>query len=128
MHGNYRTALEGYAKVLQSTKNPYWVRMSLVDSGYAHYALKQYGNTRQDFEASLRQGPENAASYRGLGLQAQKNDDITEATKNFERSVEPQPSPGGYLLLGQALKIVGQAQMTQDLTADIAAVRSLSAN
>jgi uncharacterized protein HemY len=72
-------------------------------------------------------------------LVAQRAGDVIEATKNYERSVELQPTSVGYLLLAQALEISGQAEaaraaqsqatrMTQDLSNDIAVVRQLLAN
>lgn len=70
---------------------------------------------------------------------AQRGGDIAEAAKDYERSVELQPSPVGFLLLGNALEIGGQseaareaqsqaARMTSDLTDDIATVRQLLSN
>ena len=64
---------------------------------------------------------------------------IAAATRDYERSVELQPSPVGYLLLGHALEVAGQSQaardanlqaarMTQDLNDDIATVRQLLAD
>ena len=136
MQGNYQAALEGYAKVLQFTKNPYWVTASLLNGGYAHYSLKQYGNAQQNFEAVLARQPRNASAYRGLGLVAQKAGNLEAAAKYFRYSVELQPSPVGYLLLAQALESEGQreaalaaqsqaAQMTQDLSGSAAAVKQL---
>jgi tetratricopeptide (TPR) repeat protein len=139
IHGNYRAALDGYARVLQFTKIPYWVAMARVNSGYAHCSLKQYDSAKQDFQAALNQQPGNSAAYRGLGLLAQRAGDITQAIQDYERSVELQPTPLGYLLLAQALEIGGQteaaraaqsraARMTRDLHDDIAAVKQLLAN
>ncbi len=139
MHGNYRAALDGYASVLQFTKIPYFVAQARINSGYAHYALKEYDNARQDFEAILNEEPGNSVSYRALGLLAQRAGDIPRATKNYERSVELEPTPLGYLLLAQVLEIGGQAdaaraarsqaaRMTPDLTGDIATVKQLLAN
>ena len=139
IHGNYQVALEGYARVPQFTKIPYWLAMARVNSGFARYSLKQYDNAKQDFEAGLKQQPENSAAYRGLGLLAQRAGDITQAAKDYERSVELQPSPVGYLLLAQALEIGNQAEaaraaqsraarMTRNLNDDIAAMRQLLAN
>src|SRR5580698_315869 len=138
MHGNYQAALDGYAKVAQFTKIPYWVAMARVNSGYAHYALKQYDNAKQDFEATLNQQPGNSAAYRGLGLLAQRGADIALAVQNYERSVDIQPTPLGYLLLAQALEIGGQtdaaraaqsqaARMTPDFTDGIATMKQLLA-
>ena len=139
MHGKYQAALDGYATVVQLTKAPPLLAIARANSGYAHLSLKQYGNAQQDFEAALQEQPGNSSAYRGLGLLAQRAGDIVQATKDYERSAELQPSPVGYLLLAQALDIGGQAEaaraaqsqaarMTQDLNDDIAVVRQLLAN
>ena len=139
MLGNYQAALDGYAAAVQLTKTPSLLATARANSGYAHLSLKQYGNAKQDFEAALSQQPENSAAYRGLGLLAQRAGDIAQATRDYERSVELQPTPVGYLLLAQALDIGGQAEaaraaqsqairMTQDFSDDIAIVKQLLAN
>ena len=139
MHGKYQVALVGYATVVQLTRTPSLLATARSNSGYVHYSLKEYGNAQQDFEAALNQQPENSSAYRGLGLLAQRAGDIVQATKDYERSAELQPSPVGYLLLAQALEIGGQAEaaraaqsqavrMTEDLNDDIATVRQLLAN
>jgi len=139
MHGKYQAALDGYTTVVQLTKTPSLLATARANSGYAHYSLKQYGNAQRDFEAALKEQPANSSAYRGLGLLAQRAGDIARAAKDYERSVELQSSPVGYLLLAQALEIGGQAEaaraaqsqaarMTQDLNDDIAVVRQLLAN
>ncbi|MGA8540296.1 MAG: tetratricopeptide repeat protein [Terriglobales bacterium] len=139
MRGNYQAALEDYAKVMQFTKEPSFLENARVNSGYAHYSLKQYDDAKRDFEAGVRQQPWNSPAYRGLGLVAQRAGNIAGAVANYERSVELQPSPVGYLLLAQALALAGQAdaardaqfqaaRMTPDLTDDIATVRQLLGN
>jgi hypothetical protein len=139
IHGDYQAALEGYARVPRFTKIPYLVAMALVNSGYAHWSLKEYDSAKQDFEATLKEQPGNSMAYRGLGLVAQRMGDITQAAKDYERSVELQATPVGYLLLAQALEIGGQtdaaraaqsqaARMTPDLAGDIASVKQLLAN
>jgi len=71
-------------------------------------------------------------------LLAQRAGNITQATKDYERSVELQPTPVGYLLLAQALEIAGHteaaraaqsqaARMSRDLNGDIAIVKQLLA-
>ncbi len=139
IHGNVQAALEGYARVAQFTRIPYLAAMALVNSGYAHCSLKQYDRAKQDFEATLEEQPGNSMAYRGLGLVAQRTGDITQAARDYQRAVELQPTPVGYLLLAQALEIGGQtdaaraaqsqaARMNPDLTGDIATVKQLLAN
>ncbi len=141
LHGNYQEALEGYARVLQLSKAPSSVETALVDSGYAHLALKQYDNARQDFEAARNEAAQNQETvdpvvYRALGLLAQKAGDIGQAAQNYERSVEIDPTPVGYLLLAQALEISGQTnaasaaqaeagRTSRDISRDIAIVKQL---
>ena len=140
MHGNYQSALEGFRRVVQFPYTASSLRATAhANSGYAHLSLKQFGNAKQDFEAALNEQPANSAAYRGVGLLAQRAGDIVQATGDYQRSVELQPSPVGYLLLAQALELrhqdeaahgaVAQAvRMTQDLNDDIALVRQLLAN
>ena len=138
MHGNYQAAIDGYATIPQFTKDLSLRVTARVNCGYAHYSLKQYDSAKQDFEAALNQQPENSQAYRGLGLVAQREGDITRATKDYERSVELQPSPVGYLFLAQALDIGGQAEaarvaqsqairMSRDLNDDTDTVRQFLA-
>jgi len=106
MLGNYQVALQGYASIIESgTAAPPLLATTRANSGYAHLSLKQYEDAQQDFEAALRAQPSNSAAYRGLGLLAQRAGDIAQATQDFQRSVDLQPSPVGYLLLAQALEM-----------------------
>jgi tetratricopeptide (TPR) repeat protein len=138
MRGNDRAALEGYARVIEFTKDPTLLETARVNSGYAHYSLKEYEDAKRDFEAGVQQQPWNSPAYRGLGLVAQRAGDLPRAVANYERSAELQPSPVGYLLLAQALELAGQAdaarqaqsqaaRMSAD-TDDIATVKQLLQN
>jgi protein O-mannosyl-transferase len=139
MRGNYRAALEGYARVMQFTQDPSFLETARVNGGYAYYSLKEYDSAKRNFEAGVKQQPWNSPAYRGLGLVAQREGDIARAVTNYGRSVELQPSPVGYLLLAQALELAGQAdaartaqsqaaRMTPDLTDDAATVKQLLQN
>jgi protein O-mannosyl-transferase len=140
MHGNYQAALEGYAEVVRFPNSAPALRATAyANSGYAHLSLQRYDNARQDFVNALNMQPQNSAAYRGLGLLAQRSGDLAEATKNYQRSVESQPSAVGYLLLAQALELNHQdnaaraaisqaASMTQDFNDDLAVMKQLLAN
>jgi Tfp pilus assembly protein PilF len=139
MHGRYQDALDGYATVLQLTQTPSLLATVHANSGYVHLSLRQYADAKQDFEAALVQQPDNSPAYRGLGLLAQRAGDLAQATRDYQRSVELQPSPVGYLLLAQSLEFAGQpeaareaqsqaARITHDPNDDIATVRQLLAN
>lgn len=140
MHGNYQAALDGYAKVVRFPLTAAPLRAKAeANSGYAHLSVKQYDNAKLDFEAALRDQAGNSAAYRGLGLVAQRAGDISRAADDYERSVELQPSPVGYLLLAQALALGGHdeaaraaestaARMSQDFNEDAAIAKQLLAN
>jgi tetratricopeptide (TPR) repeat protein len=139
MRGNYQAAIDGYARVPQCTKDPSLLATARVNGGYAHLSLREHESAREDFAAALNLRPGNSAAYRGLGLLAQTAGDINQATENYERSIELQPTAVGYLLLAQALEIGGHAEqalaaqseaarMTLDLGDDVAAVKQLLAN
>ncbi len=139
MMGNYPAALDGYARVLRFTKVPSMLVNARINSGYAHYSLRQDEWAKEDFEAALNQQPGNWAAYRGLGLVAQRGGDIARAAQDYLRSVQLQPSPVGYLLLAQALHSLGQAdaareaeskaaQISRDPNDDIATVKQLLGN
>jgi tetratricopeptide (TPR) repeat protein len=139
MRGNYQAAIDGYARVPECTKDPSLLATARVNSGYAHLSLKQDESAKQDFEAALKLRLENSAAYRGLGLLAQRAGNISQATRNYEHSVELQPSPVGYLLLAQALEIGGHAEaalaahseagrLAPDLGDDIVAMKQLLGN
>jgi Flp pilus assembly protein TadD len=126
-HGDYQPALEGYQRVLQLTTSPGLVALAHANRGYVWYELKQYDRAQQDFEAALKQQPQNAAAYQGLGLVAQRSGDWVEAARNFERAIEIQPTPMAYRLLAQVLESAGKQdaadaaraqaeRMTSDLT------------
>ena len=134
MHGHYQAAIDGFAKMPQCTKDPALLAMSRTNSGYAHYWLKQYDKAKLDFEAAVLLHPGSSGAYRGLGLAAQKTGDIGHAVQEYERAVEIEPSPSGYLFLAQALDLNRQteaaraaqsqaARMTPDLSDDLATVK-----
>ncbi len=138
MMGNYPAALEGYGKVLRFTKIPYMLLNARINSGYAHYSLRQYDSAKENFEAALRTQPGNWSAYRGLGLVAQRAGNLPRATDDYLKSVQLLPSPVGYLLLAQALQRSGQpdaasaaeaqaAQMSGDFNDDVATARQLLA-
>jgi len=140
MHGNYQAALEGYAEVVHFPNSAPSLRATAyANSGYAELSLQRYENARQDFVNALSMQPKNSSAYRGMGLLAQRAGDLGEATKDYQRSVESQPSSVGYLLLAQALELRHQddaahaavsqaASMTQDFNGDLAVMKQLLAN
>jgi protein O-mannosyl-transferase len=137
MLGRNQEALAGYADIIRlRIANPSLMATALANSGYAHLSLKQYQDAQTDFESALRARSDNWSAYRGLGLLEQRSGDIAGAARDYQRSVELQPSPVGYLLLAHAFEIEGQpgaahearlqaSRLDPDLSDDIATVNSL---
>jgi protein O-mannosyl-transferase len=134
MHGNYRAAVNGYAKVLRLTRSSTLLVMARTNSGYAHYSLKEYDGAKLDFEAAVQLQPENVLAYRGLGLAAQKRGDLADAIRDYERTVQLAPIPSNFLFLAQALELDGRSEaaraaqaqavrMSPDLSDDYATVK-----
>jgi tetratricopeptide (TPR) repeat protein len=139
MRGHYQASIDGYAKMPQCTKDPSLLAMARINSGYAHYSLKQYETAKQEFAAALSLQAGNSVAYRGLGLAAQKTGDIGQAIGDYERAVELAPTASGYLFLAQAFDIERQAEparaarsqaarMTSDLNDDLAIVKRFISN
>jgi tetratricopeptide (TPR) repeat protein len=139
MRGDYPAGIADYAKIPQCTKDPSLLAMARVNSGYAHYWIKQFDEAKSDFEAGLRWRPENSGAYRGLGLTAQKAGDISQAIQNYQRAAELEPTPSNFLLLAQALELNHQvaaaraaesqaAQLAPDLSDDLATVKHFLGN
>ena len=83
--------------------------------------------------------PESSVAYRALGLIAQRAGNITQAARDYRRSVEIEPTSVGYLLLSQALQNIGQpeaartaeseaARVSRDPGSDLAIVKQLLDN
>jgi tetratricopeptide (TPR) repeat protein len=137
MLGRNEEALAGYADIIRlRIANPSLMATALANSGYAHLSLKQYRDAQIDFESALRAQSDNWSAYRGLGLLEQRSGDIAGAARDYQRSVELQPSPVGYLLLAHAFEIEGQpdaarqaqlqaSRLDPDLSDDIATVKRL---
>ena len=107
-HGNYARAIQQYQRVLEFTKSPALLSLVYTNRGYAYSALQQDDSAKQDFEAALKQQPENAAAYQGLGLLAQRSGEWSEAAQDFEHVIEIQPTPAAYQLLAQVLESAGK--------------------
>jgi tetratricopeptide (TPR) repeat protein len=106
--GNYASALEQYQRVLDLTNSPALLSLVQTNCGYAYFALQQDENAKQAFLAALQQQPAKAPAYQGLGLVAQRSGDWAEATRDFERAIEIQPTPPAYELLAQVLDAEGK--------------------
>lgn len=107
-HGNYLSAIAYYDNVFRFTGNVHFRTTALGNRGSAYYSLKQYDQAKVSFEAALGVFRDNAQAWLGLGLLAQKAGDSAQATSDYARSLQLEPTDIGYLLLAQVLESSGQ--------------------
>ena len=105
---NLPAAIEQYNKVLAMTANQpkqnAQIREQAVSNlGFAYRDLKDYANARASFQQAVEINPEDARSWMGIGLMAQRSGDLTAAIQAYKNSLELTPSDWGYLLLADAL-------------------------
>ena len=109
----YAAALQEDQVVLRLTSDKSLRVYALVNMGTDYRHLKDYANARESYEEAIRQNPEAARAFIGLGLIAEKTGDPASAVKQYSRAVELEPSDVGYLLLAQALDKNGQRSAAQ---------------
>jgi len=110
----YSTALQEDQVVLRLTSDKALRVYALVNMGTDYRHLEDYANAKESYEEALRQNPDTARAFVGLGVVAQKSGDSATAARNYSRAVELEPSDVGYLLLAQALDKSGQKTAAQD--------------
>ena len=108
--GNIREAIQGYDQVLGITENPPLLALALTNRGFAYLSLNEIDPAKQDFVAALEHQPENSGAYLGLGMLARRSGNLNEATQDFERSAELQPTPMAYQQLAEVLDATGQKE------------------
>jgi uncharacterized protein HemY len=70
--------------------------------------MGQLRNATQCLETSLRLVPNQPNLMAMLGVIAQKNGDLPEAVRQYQRASALQPADVQYLLLAQALRLEGR--------------------
>jgi protein O-mannosyl-transferase len=110
MRGDYSSAIAGYARLAQFTKNAALTQLALINSGYAYMSLKDHENARRSFASVLHAQPANAAAFRGLGLAEQRAGNLAGAIPNYRQAAQIEPTAVNYLLLAQSLELAGQIE------------------
>lgn len=128
LQGNYSSAIAYDQAVLRLTQNSRLLARALTNLGYAYYAEKQLVSSHDSFNLALREMPESAQAWQGLGLLAQMHGDLSQAVEDYARAVQMEPSDVGYILLAHALEKEGfddrarsARAMAQHLSRDVAA-------
>jgi protein O-mannosyl-transferase len=118
--GNLPAAIERYQVVALYTGD---VELRAAAYGNLGSVYRQMGDSKkakQCFEIALQQWPQQTMSMVGLGLIAQKNDDLPEAVRQYSRAMAVQPTDVGYLLFAQALQLQGHSEEAKEITERVA--------
>jgi tetratricopeptide (TPR) repeat protein len=110
---NLPAAIEQYKKVLAMTadhpkQNAAIRAQAFSNLAFVYRDLKDYAQARANFQNAVGADPDDARSWIGIGLMAQKSGDLTAAIQAYNHSLELTPSDFGYLLLAQALDQAGR--------------------
>ncbi len=113
-HGNLRTAVAMYQKVLRVSVDPKFRATAFSNLGSAYRDLGDYIHAKESYAAAVRLVPESAHAWIGLGLLEQRAGNFDEAARLYSRSVAVQPNDIGYLLLARALDLSGHSAEAQE--------------
>ena len=115
---NLAAAIEQYKKVIAMTQNtPRLNAMSRAQAfsnmGLAYRGLKDYEQARASFQQAVNINPNDARSWLGIALLAQRSGDLNTAIQAYTRTIKISPSDWEYLLLAGALDRAGQHDAAQ---------------
>jgi protein O-mannosyl-transferase len=106
-HGDLQQAAARYQHALQLASDPQVRAAAYANLGGVYFALHDYQQAQNNFEAALSLGSRNPFIFLHMGLIAQKNKDGNDAIRYYATYVAVEPSDIGYFLLGQALDNAG---------------------
>ncbi|MFZ0314053.1 MAG: tetratricopeptide repeat protein [Candidatus Korobacteraceae bacterium] len=137
---NLAAAIEQYKKVIAMTQNtPRLNAMSRAQAfsnmGLAYRGLKDYEQARASFQQAVNINPNDARSWLGIALLAQRSGDLNTAIQAYTRTIKISPSDWEYLLLAGALDHAGQHDAAQSarqraiaISADITQAQKIADN
>jgi Flp pilus assembly protein TadD len=124
---NLAAAIAQYQKVIGMTQNTARQdaqsrAQAFSNMGYAYRDLKDYAQARASFEQAVEINPNDARSWLGIGLMAQKFGDANGAAAAYARALKIAPFDWGYLLLADALDKAGRHTEAQAARRQAAAI------
>jgi protein O-mannosyl-transferase len=124
-HGHLQEAIAEFGMALRMAKESETKADAYGDLGSAYRELRDDQLAQKNFAAALQIDPNHSMSLVGMGLLAQKSDNLQEAISYYSRAMAHEPSDVGYILLGQAEYRAGR---TADAQAAFAAAAKLSSD
>jgi tetratricopeptide (TPR) repeat protein len=112
-HHDLARAIEQYKKVIATTEdapeqNAPNRAQAFSNMAFSYRELKDYPQARASFERAVQINPDDARSWLGIGLMAQKAGDFNTAVQAYTQSLNIAPLDWEYLLLAQALNDAGR--------------------
>jgi tetratricopeptide (TPR) repeat protein len=117
-HKNLEAAIEQYKKVIVMTQNTAKLTarsraQAFSNMGLAYRDLRDYEQARASFQQALNINPNDARSWLGIAIMAQKSGNLSAAIQAYTKAVKIAPSDWEYLLLAGALDHAGQHDEAQ---------------
>ena len=117
-HKNLAAAIEQYKKVIAMTQNTQRLNamsraQAFSNMGLAYRGLKDYEQASASFQQAVTINPNDARSWLGIALLAQRSGDLHTAIQAYTRTIKISPSDWEYLLLAGALDHAGQHDEAQ---------------
>jgi len=117
-HKNLAAAIEQYKKVIAMTQNTPRLNapsraQAFSNMGFAYRELKDYAQARASFQQVVNIDPNDARSWLGIAIMAQKSGDLNTAIHAYTQATKIAPSDWEYLLLAGALDQAGQHDEAQ---------------
>ena len=120
-------AIEQYQKVIAMTQNTPRLNaqtraQAFSNMGLAYRGLKDYAQARASFQQAVSINPDDARSWLGIAILAQKSGDLNTAIQAYRNAMKMAPSDWEYLLLAGALEQDGRHEEAQAATQRAAAI------
>lgn len=107
-HGRAAESIPQYEIAARLTTDTRVLATTYANLGSAFADVGDYPKAHSAFDRSIRLNPTRFNTWVGMGLLAEREGKVEEATRDFVRSVQLQPSDQGYFELGRTLAQSGR--------------------
>jgi protein O-mannosyl-transferase len=106
--GRLPEAIEQYQLTIQLSRDPFMLALTYANMGSAYRDLGMENDALASYNEAIRINPNQFNAYFGRGELFEKQGKLTDAIRDFSKSLDLQPTAQGYLVLGQALAQAGR--------------------
>ena len=108
--GNFPAAIKHYQSAIELSSEPSLRATAFSNLGSIYRAQRDYARAGESYNSALKLEPDNLFALIGMGVLAQKIGELDRAVEYYSRAVAVEPSGSEYLLLSQALAMMGRKQ------------------